>query len=114
MNVVPLEREEIEANFSNFWILYPRHVAKKDALKAWNKIDAKLYPEILTALAAWRPVYLAREPDKIPHAATFLNGERWEDELPKEYRQAPAKPRDDTPKSSMPEHVRSMIAKLRK
>src|SRR3990172_10745607 len=69
--------------FSDFWILYPRHVAKKDALKAWLKIDPGSHAEILTSLASWRGVWLARgEPQYIPYPASWLNGERWEGELP--------------------------------
>lgn len=117
MNVVPLVELEALPSFEDFWVLYPRHEAKKDARKAWERVDAARHVEILTALAAWRPYLLARESSFIPLPATWLRGERWEDELPKEGRVAahvPTPPREATPKSVMPEHVKAMIARLAK
>ena len=117
MNVVPIEKAEELSSWEAFWVLYPRHEAKKDARKAWDKIDAGKHVEILTSLAGWRPVLAERERNYIPLPASWLRGERWEDELPVEYRRQahlPMKPRDDTPKTVMPEHVRQMIANLRK
>ena len=70
--------------FSEFWMAYPRKVAKQAALKAWQKLkpDANTCTAIMTALQAatnseaWR-----RDGGRfIPHAATWLNGKRWEDE----------------------------------
>lgn len=69
--------------FADFWRAYPRRVARKDAEKAWAKIDPAEYPKIFAAVARakkhddWR-----REEGRfIPYAATFLRGERWNDEL---------------------------------
>ena len=69
-----------ELGFEKFWSAYPKKVAKKDALRAWSRIRESLYPVIMSALEKhktsqqWQRGY-------IPHAATWLNGERWEDEL---------------------------------
>ena len=124
MNIVKIEKEEDSGEkieFDDFWILYPRHVAKKDALKAWLKIDPGSHAEILTSLVAWRGVWLARgEPQYIPYPASWLNGERWEDELPpgavnhaviRTTREYVVEPKQ--PKSVMPDYVRAMIAKLK-
>ena len=118
MNVVPIvtDCEALDA-WTSFWILYPRHVAKKDALKAWARIDAAAHVEILTSLTAWRRVWLERgELQFVPYPATWLNGERWQDELPKDFRvqaHVPFASTAQTKKAEMPEHVKAMIAKLR-
>lgn len=36
---------------------------------------------IVTALVAQLPGFAAREPDKVPHASSWLNGERWTDAI---------------------------------
>jgi len=117
MNVVPIgEKVEELDSWEAFWALYPRHEAKKDARKAWDKIDEAKHVEILTSLAAWRPVLAERERNYIPLPASWLRGERWEDELPSEFRRAahvPFAPETREKKSVMPEHVKAMIAKLR-
>lgn len=116
MNVVPMPEKQEEVSFEDFWVLYPRHEAKKAARKAWEKIDASVHVEILTALAVWRRVLLDRELNFRPLPASWLNGERWEDELPNEYKpRAEARPaeRIQEKRSPMPDHVRALIAKLR-
>lgn len=78
-------RQALPDGFEAFWDLYPRHVAKQAAVKAWKKLSPvkDLRVKILEALAVHvREDYAKREEDKIPHAATWLNGRRWEDELP--------------------------------
>lgn len=65
------------SSFDQFWIIYPRKVAKKAALKAWNKIKPELYPKIIAVISngyEW-----SSDPQHIPHPATWLNGERWND-----------------------------------
>lgn len=104
-------------SFDDFWLLYPRRVAKKDAQRAWARIDPRKHAEILTSLASWRRVWLGRgEQQFVPYPATWLNGERWEDELPKEGIQAhqlmPARA-PDGPRTAMPDAVRALLARLR-
>lgn len=68
--------------FESFWRAYPRKEGKKKALQAWMKIapDDQLTRRIISAVkdakvsAQWREGF-------IPHAATYLNGERWNDEI---------------------------------
>lgn len=73
--------------FLQFWGLYPRKLAKAAALRAWIKIDPtpELIQVILEAITWQREMFLQRphknEPlDTVPHASTWLNGRRWEDE----------------------------------
>lgn len=72
--------------FDSFWKLYPRKVGKVKAEKAWAKlkVDADLFNRIGIALAAWSKSHDWTKDggQYIPHAATWLNGKRWEDELP--------------------------------
>lgn len=70
--------------FDAFWALYPRRVAKQAAVSAWAKLHPAedLRVRIMNALAVQvQRDYSKREPEKIPHAATWLNGRRWEDEV---------------------------------
>ena len=105
--------------FEDFWTLYPRRVAKRDALKAWAKVPASEHLAVVIATAAWRRVWLKRgELDYIPYPATWLNGWRWEDELPSDVAQLHASHVTAVlpaagERREMPAHVREMIAKLK-
>lgn len=79
------------AAFDDFWLLWPRRVARKDAMKAWHRLTPSQQTKALDALVDWRTIFAQRDEDKVPHPATWLNGERWEDELPREYRQQAAR-----------------------
>lgn len=72
-------------SFDVFWAAYPLKHAKKDARKAWGQLSPSpgLVVRICEHLALrvktrqWREGY-------IPLPATFIRGERWEDELTRE------------------------------
>ena len=72
--------------WSAFWSLYPRREAKKDALRAWSKISGSEHNAILEAVVAWRNVWRQQNrcTQHIPLPASWLNGERWTDEIPAE------------------------------
>lgn len=109
-----------EATFDDFWLLYPKRAAKKDAMKAWGRLTPDQKIACLVGLVVWRRVWLQRdEMDFVPHGATWINGERWEDEPPAEFvktAHASHKPAEvpDTPRGEMPAHVRELLAKMRK
>lgn len=69
--------------FEDFWTLYPRKIAKRAAFKVWEReMKAGTAPDdILAGLRAQVPSLSARDPQFIPHAATWLNQGRWEDEV---------------------------------
>ena len=73
----------IAGSFARFWRAYPKKASKADALKAWEKLkpSAELEAEIHTGLAAAKSSdQWTREAGRfIPHAATWINGRRWED-----------------------------------
>lgn len=67
--------------FEGFWKFYPRGENRRGAVRAWDRLkpDDALIDTIARALEK-----LKASPDwqagiGIPHAATFLNGRRWED-----------------------------------
>lgn len=73
-----------EAFASVFWPAYPRKVARLAAQKAFLKLvkddSDDLFDSIMQALAWYqREEWANREPDKIPHAATWLNQQRYAD-----------------------------------
>ena len=112
LNVVPIQQQP---TFDDFWLLYPRRVAKKAARLAWARIDANLHIPVLCACAAWRPIWMQRDPEYMPHPASWLNGERWEDELPTGYQAPPiVSPPQLGERTAMPDHVRALLARLRK
>lgn len=110
------------ATFETFWEMYPRRVAKLEAKKAWIGLSSAQCVEAITAMVNWRKVWMARgELEFVPHAATWLRGERWEDDLPMPKVSAPLSASHVTaalPKLSdrtaMPDSVRELLAKLRK
>jgi hypothetical protein len=66
----------------DFWPIYWRKVAKEDALKAARKNcrTVEIRQAALEAVRRETPAMMAREPEKRPHGATWLNGRRWTDE----------------------------------
>jgi hypothetical protein len=63
--------------FGQFWAIYPRKTNKQSALKAFAKLkdeDQQKAISNITRLYSETPVQF------IPHAATYINQARWEDE----------------------------------
>ena len=76
---------ELQRSFAEFWEQYPRKISKQMAWRAWFKImpDSKLVKVIMKSLMAYRETSQWRKDGGqfIPHAATWLNQKRWEDEV---------------------------------
>lgn len=72
-----------EGGFKNFWEAYPKKVSKGRARKAWEKLspNEQLQAQILTALerAKTSEQWSKEKGRYIPHAATWLGAEGWED-----------------------------------
>lgn len=69
--------------FDEFWKAYPRKEGKAHAKKAFIKAVGKVGAEFLVYAAVQYRQWCERENTEkqfIPHASTWLNGERWEDE----------------------------------
>ncbi len=83
------DAEYTSPQFVAFWGLYPRKVAKRTAAAIWWKFGLDAIAErVISGLKAQLPEFTRREPDKVPHAATWLNAMRWTDEVPTESRPA--------------------------
>jgi hypothetical protein len=69
-------------HFDEFWKAYPRHSDKKKAIRAWKKLrpSDELRQLILASIEQHKKTRQWKD-GIIPHASTFLNGERWEDEV---------------------------------
>lgn len=74
------------ANFEVFWSGYPNGKGKYDASIAWDKLSpgTTLQDKILKAVMSWSQTkeWMNSNGQFVPMAATWLNGRRWEDELP--------------------------------
>lgn len=69
-------------DFDTFWSAYPNKVGKANAKKSWDKKK----PDLATVLNALGKQKLTKQWSKnngqfIPHPATWINGERWNDEV---------------------------------
>ena len=69
--------------FENFWSQYPKKVGKLTAKRSWDKLSLDNQQKALEAIVEHRKYWVAKGTDWefIPHASTWLNQERFEDEL---------------------------------
>jgi hypothetical protein len=74
-----LDAETRGAAFDVFWESWPRKQGKTDAIRAWGKIPIAEYGAISIGLERWKRSEQWRR-GVIPHAATWLNQKRWQDE----------------------------------
>ena len=76
---------DFAGEFERFWAVWPRRVAKADARKAWRQVSHLLPPieQVLAAVEAQRRTdqWMRGEGRFIPYPATWLRGERWDDEV---------------------------------
>lgn len=74
-----------EKQFDKFWQAYPKKVSKKQAQKSWKKINPslELFEKILKALEMVKQTEQWEKDNGkfIPYPATWLNQERWTDEI---------------------------------
>jgi hypothetical protein len=73
--------KEYSDYFLKFWKAYPKKTAKEPAWKAFKKL--KMNDEFLAMLikAINHQGLLSRDIQFVPHASTWLNAKRWEDEI---------------------------------
>ncbi len=81
-NATKAAADKSAESFEEFWLSYPRRVGKGQARRAWaaalKKSDATT---IATAALAYTKRCQGTEQRFIAHPATWLNGERWLDDL---------------------------------
>lgn len=77
------EQLSLQADFDFFWKIYPKKQGKKEAYKAYTKARKKAgRDELLEALREVKTKdWCNRELQYVPHASTWLNQERWNDEV---------------------------------
>ena len=63
--------------FDQFWALYPRKTSKQSASKAFDKLKDEDQQKAISNIAR---LYSDTPVQYVPHAATYLNQARWEDE----------------------------------
>lgn len=80
------QSEVIEKRFERFWSVYPKKVGKGDARKSFLKINPSeaLLGKMVTAVIAASASFQWKKDNGqyIPNPATWLNQQRWEDEVP--------------------------------
>lgn len=79
---------EQQALFDKFYSVYPKKMAKKNAMKIWKKLDPneELVNKMISALK-WQKKSVQWQKDGgqfIPYPAKWLNEKRWDDEKPSE------------------------------
>ena len=78
-------REELDRYFDEFWAIYPRKVGKISAKRAFDRISPsrELVDEMISAVEHQRrSEQWTRDGGRfIPHPATWLGREQWNDEL---------------------------------
>lgn len=105
--------------FADLWTLWPVRIKRMEAEKAWSKLTPAQQVAALTALVSWRSVWLAEgRLQYIPHCSTWLNQQRWTDELPETWgaghaSHVAAKLPEKGERAVMPESVRLLLAKMR-
>ena len=77
-----MSKYDSDPDFCEWWSLYPLKKGKSAAFKAWQKADLLPIDQMLSILheqitkeRQWK------NRQYIPHGSTYLNGERWDDEI---------------------------------
>ena len=77
------KEKDLLCAFASFWQAYPRKVCKKAALQKFRAATEKgaTLEQMLKALEEHKGSEQWQDPQYIPHPSTWLNQERWNDEL---------------------------------
>ena len=75
--------DQKEMWFESFWEIYPKHQDKKKAKQKFLKLctNEKEYKAIMDGLRNVLPMWAKKDTKYIPMPTTWLNGERWNDEV---------------------------------
>jgi hypothetical protein len=76
----------LEERFEIFWKAYPRKVGKGACRKIWKrkKYDEETLEQMLETIKWQVNLKQWQNKEYIPHPSTWLNQERWEDEIDSE------------------------------
>lgn len=87
--LVPDEGPDDDELFEMFWKSYPRKVDKPGSKRAFKRaLKVATVSEIGAGLRAWKAYWT--DPEFIPHPKTWLNQQRWNDEVPEPRNPMPA------------------------
>ncbi len=80
--------------FEAFYSMYPRKMGRKEAERSWNRLTPAQQAECLEAMPNYLKYWKIKQTQKdfIPYPATFLNQERWTDEIDLEPTKKPELP----------------------
>lgn len=95
LTLVPDDADDL---FDRFWRLYPRKIDKPGSKRKFKKaLKTATAMEISFGLKRWLAHWDEVDPQFIPHPATWLNQQRWNDEPPQaKRREAPMPKSADT------------------
>ena len=84
INDIDIDNNLYFQRFNIFWEKYPKKLNKEKAHCAFMRIkqSEQLFEQILNALEIHKRCKQWRDKQYIPYASTWLNGKRWEDEIP--------------------------------
>jgi hypothetical protein len=74
-------KEQYNEHFLKFWNVYPNKKAKEAGWKAFKKLKADETFVSMLINAVREQGLLSKDVQYVPHASTWLNGKRWEDEI---------------------------------
>lgn len=99
-NVKNVNNNILDQKFLEFWENYPRKIGKPKAEKTFKQLKEADIPLVLEGLARYNRYWLEKgtELQYIPHPVTWLNQQRWKDELDSESKTiAPVQFKTDLP-----------------
>ena len=80
-NISSSDDDGVDYYFDQLWEEYPRKVGKAQAKKAFKTASKKInFYDLLPKYMSYVLTLKGKETQFIPHLATWLNGERWDDE----------------------------------
>jgi len=82
------DKEKAEDLFLLFWAAYPRKEDKKNSERKFASLSDKEKLEAYEGIKRFASYWKSSGTDirYIPHPSTFINGRRWEDEIPENVR----------------------------
>ena len=80
---IKVKESKVNADFDIFYKAYPKKVNKKEAIAAWNKATLPCIGIILSAIERQKKSdqWINDNGKYIPYPASWINKERWDDEL---------------------------------
>ena len=73
--------EDVPEGFEEFWCVYPRKVSKPAAISAWKKLNLTQKQTAIRVIPNWTIAWKQTDTNFIPHASTWLNQHRFEDDI---------------------------------